>query len=139
MISQDQFDVFYPLYIFLKFFGLFPKFYEKTAKSRTFNFTIRDKFWLVVVLMVHIFCLIQSCYEYLEKDKLSLAEKTWQINSIFIFLVNIVCLFYCNSKYENFKAFLELCCEFDLKVKYFYFVIKINFKNFYENFAGQKT
>lgn len=116
---QNLFETVYPFYFVLRFFGLFPKSFDGPVKNGNFILQIKDRLYVAIVVAFYLFMGVASLLD--EKtNNLSdstLLNKAWILNGFMCTIVTVVCVLYGASKAENIRLFLELCCDFDLKVR----------------------
>lgn len=115
---HNIFELFYPLQLLLRAFGLFPKSFNGAVKNGNFIFRVRDKFWLALVMLFYAFFGVVSIWHSDSHTPRSakLLQRAWMINGIVSLFVVVLNALYGARKTENFRMFLEMCCNFDLKV-----------------------
>lgn len=115
---HNLYDAAYPFYIVLRIFGLFPKSFDGPVRNGNFILHHKDKIYFLILL---VFFAILGIATLLNQNGGNLSDsnllnKAWTLNGILCSVVIITCMIYGASKVENCRLFLNLCCDFDLKV-----------------------
>lgn len=113
---ENIYEVFQPTYYLFKLFGLFPM----TLNGTELTFTMRDIFWILIILFSYIYLLILNVmslkenFEYLNSKVL---EVIWKANFIYSLSINIIVFLYQVMKRSKIEEFIKMLSDFDKMVR----------------------
>ena len=129
---QNQFEVAYPSYVFLKAFGLFSHSFDGDVRRGNLILRVRDVIQLIIYLTFYLTLASISTIKQGNTDLnvSKMLDAAWRVISVVSTVVVMILISHSAWKWKSYVLFIELCCKFDLRVCYILFINLHNLTQF---------